>query len=176
MADPPAFDQALCYGAYDGPMAAAIAELKFRSVRRLARPLAALLATMPLIGAFDAVVPVPMTKSALLSRGFSQTALLGRELGRITGAPLWMDALIKTRDTLPQLGLSRHQRIENVRGAFKATPAVKGRRLILLDDVITTTTTMRECSRALRRAGAASVTAIALARTTGDQLMQPPQS
>lgn len=75
------------------------------------------------------------------------------------------DALWKVRETKPQVGLSMRQRKENVRGAFKASSdAVKGKTLVLVDDVITTATTMRECAKELKRAGADRVIALALAR------------
>lgn len=165
MADPPAFDAAHCFGYYDGPMVEAIHTLKYKSTRRLASPLGKLLCTLKIdTNGVDAIVPVPMTKATLIKRGFNQTALLGHALARRLGVPLWLDALIKTRETAQQVGLSRTQRAENVKGAFMATGLVKGKNIIIVDDVITTSATMRECALALKRAGASRVTATALAR------------
>lgn len=162
LAHPPAFDIAHCYGPYGGALEKAICTFKFDGIRRLAGPLSGLMGRLPIEG--DGIVSVPMTKSDLLRRGFSQTALLARELGIITGKPYMMDALWKVRETKPQVGLSMKQRKDNLKGAFKASVEVKGRAIVLVDDVITTSYTMRECAKELKKAGASRVIAVALAR------------
>ncbi|MBZ0155372.1 MAG: ComF family protein [Alphaproteobacteria bacterium] len=168
MKTPPPFSKTLFYGIYDGTLKEAIHLLKFRGLKRLARPLGLLLATLPLPPA-HAIVPVPLHKKRLREREFNQTALLGRWLSKERAVPLLPDALRKTRETPHQTGRGREERLKNVLNAFDvpgtSAGQVEGRDLLLLDDVITTGTTARECSRALAKAGARSVTVVALARS-----------
>jgi ComF family protein len=112
------------------------------------------------------VVPVPLHAMRLADRGFNQSALLARRLARHVRAPLQALAVARVRDTPRQVGLDRVERLANVAGAFVvAKPAaVKGRDVILVDDVCTTGATLRAVSRALRDAGAASVAGAVVAR------------
>ncbi|MFO0751933.1 MAG: ComF family protein [Thermodesulfovibrionales bacterium] len=165
---PPPFSNTLFYGIYDGTLKEAVHLLKFGGIKRLARPLGLLLAALPL-PPVDAVVPVPLRKKRLQEREFNQTALLGRRLAGELDVPLLLDALEKTKETPHQTGRGREERLRNVRGAF-AVPRmmagkVEGKALLLVDDVITTGTTAAECSGALVKAGARSVTVVALARS-----------
>jgi len=114
----------------------------------------------------DGIVPVPLTARALRQRGFNQTLLLARVLSRLTKVPVSMDLLYKKRETLPQIGLGAKERQSNLRGAFKVVGNARGKRLILLDDVMTTGATVRECSKALIRAGAKEVVVVTLARAS----------
>ena len=104
------------------------------------------------------------------SRRFNQSALLARELSRLTGVAYDPLCLARHRRTVPQFGLTRHQRRDNVRGAFAVTRGagdrLDGRRVVLVDDVITTGATISACARALKRAGAAQVDVLALALVT----------
>jgi ComF family protein len=111
-----------------------------------------------------AVVPVPQHPRALRARGFFPAGELARALARATGAPLRLRALARTRATRSQTDLSRRDRIANVRGAFAPRQALAGR-VALVDDVTTTGSTLREAAHALRRAGAAEVVAVCVART-----------
>lgn len=164
LGEPPEFAAARSYGIYAEGLREAIHMLKFDGVRRLARPLGGLLASLQPPSAHMAV-PVPITARALRSRGYNQSALLARELARVCGMPLRLDALWKVKETPPQVGLTRSARMRNLRGAFKADARLKGMDVVLVDDVITTTATARECSRALMKAGARSVFVASLART-----------
>jgi ComF family protein len=155
----------MSYGLYEGALMEAIHLLKFRGTRRLARPLSTMISGLDLPEDADVIMPVPMTRTALVKRGFNQSALVAAGVGRERGISLRLDLLHKIKETPPQLGLSRRARLSNLRGAFSAEPGVKGLRVIVLDDVITTGATMRECARALKRAGAAEITALSSART-----------
>lgn len=157
----PIFKQVLFYGLYEGALREAIRLLKFSSIKRLARPLGGLLSGLELPEA-DIIVPVPLEKSSLKKRGFNQTLLIADALSKSCGVPLGSGVLFKIRKTPPQVGLPREERLRNLRGAFEAR-GVKGKRVILVDDVITTGATCTECSRALYRAGAEEVTAVVLA-------------
>jgi len=165
LSDPPAFDRALSYGLYEGILMESVNLMKFRGARRLARRFGHMLSTLDIPGDADMILPVPMTGAALRKRGFNQSALMADTLGQETGVPLRLHMLRKVKETPPQVGLSRLARMKNLRGAFRAEPGVKGLRIIILDDVITTGATMRECAMALRKAGAAEVIALSIART-----------
>ncbi|WP_298915813.1 ComF family protein [uncultured Algimonas sp.] len=114
----------------------------------------------------DLIVPVPLHRTRLVKRRYNQSALLARALSRRCGVPMDAHMLLRPRKTPSQGGLSAAGRRRNVQGAFEvARPeAVAGRRLVLVDDVMTTGATLEACTRTLKRAGAARVDALCLAR------------
>jgi ComF family protein len=118
----------------------------------------------------DLITPVPLHRWRLFQRRYNQAGLLAQALGRVAGRPVAPDLLVRSRRTPSQGGLGRAGRRRNVAGAFAVRPGreaqVRGRRILLIDDVHTTGATLGECARALRRAGAASVDALTLARVT----------
>ncbi len=160
----PPFSTVLNYGIYSGALSEAIHLLKFRGIRRLAGPLGALLTELALPD-IDAVVPVPVTAKTLRERGFNQALLLSRALSKRLGLPILMDILYKKKETPPQIGLGAKERLANLRDAFEVRKRLKGLRLLLLDDVMTTGATVRECSRMLLKAGASEVVVVTLARS-----------
>jgi ComF family protein len=113
-------------------------------------------------------VPVPLYRSRLWWRRFNQSAMLAHSVGRLAGVPVDCFVLSRVRRTQSQVGLSADQRRRNVAGAFRVPPTraarVKGKNVIVVDDVITTGATAEACARALKRAGAARVDVLALAR------------
>jgi ComF family protein len=113
----------------------------------------------------DALVPVPLHSARRREREFNQAEILAQLLSKIAGLPV-EHALIRVRYTSTQTRLQRHERMENLRGAFELrhTPAVTGKHIILIDDVFTTGSTVEECARVLRRANAASVRVLTVAR------------
>jgi ComF family protein len=171
------YERAVAYGSYDGGLRDLIHLLKYNGVRPAARVLGRMLAeTWPMLessfaGETVLVVPVPLYKGKRRQRGFNQSELIaGAALklysanGRLQLAP---GLLLRARDTHSQIGLTSHQRRENLRGAFAVARAeeVTGREVLLVDDVYTTGTTVSECSKVLRRAGAARVWVATVART-----------
>ncbi len=114
---------------------------------------------------FDLVVPVPLHPARQRERGFNQAELLGRVLHRLTGWPL-SEVLQRTRYTTTQTQFDRSERMENLRGAFRLRRGsnVQGLRMLLVDDVLTTGSTLSECASVLQKAGALSVHAITVAR------------
>lgn len=116
----------------------------------------------------ELVVPVPLHRWRLFRRRYNQSALLASALARLVDRPVAVDILLRRRRTPSQGGLSRAGRIANVRGAFavsgRGPDAVTGRHVLLVDDVMTTGATLSECARVLRRAGAAEVDVVTLAR------------
>lgn len=111
-------------------------------------------------------IPVPIHKKKLKQRGFNQAALICKELARELGGDFMENALIKTRPTLSQTELNRAEREQNLAGAFACPyPAkIKGRDILVVDDVLTTGATMEECARILRQAGAQTVWGVVVAR------------
>ncbi len=161
---PPYYTRALSFGLYSGTLREAIHLLKFSSIRRLARPLGLLMAGLDL-PRVDLIVPVPMGGSGLKERGFNQSALIGMAVSDKIGASLKVDVLLKKKDTLPQVGLSRAERLRNVKGAFGVRGNLNGERVLLIDDVMTTGATVRECSKVLIKAGAGEVFVATVARS-----------
>ena len=161
---PPPFVRAQSYTLYGETMKEAIHLLKYSRIKRLARPLAARLVGLSL-PEVDAVIPVPIGLGGLRERGFNQTLQIGRVVARHLGVPMIADVLYRKRETARQAGLTRTQRIANLRGAFGTRGPLPARRVLLVDDVITTGTTASECAKALRKAGAAEIHVVTLART-----------
>jgi ComF family protein len=145
-----------------------VRHLKYRQERYLVAALAQLLldclAARPL--AVDALVPVPLDARRARWRGFNQSTLLAAEVARALDRPLLDRVLQRQRPTRPQVGLSARERRANVRDAFACTDrtAVAGRRLLLVDDVMTTGATLEACATALDGAGAAAVYGLVVAR------------
>jgi ComF family protein len=162
---------------YGGQLAVALGRFKFDGHPELARPLGMLLASalgraVRAVGPEPLVVPVPLHPRRLRRREFNQALLLvrgARAALRRAGAPPGPapdpGALRRVRDTRPQVELARGARLENVAGAFRADPRrVGGRRVLLVDDVVTTGATLEACAGALRVAGATHVEGLTLAR------------
>lgn len=154
----------LNYGIYSGALAEAIHAFKFSGLKRLARPLGNLMTELR-IPRMDGIVPVPVSTRTLRERGFNQTLLLSRILSRHLAIPLHMNLLLKKRETLPQIGLGAKERGRNLRGAFEVSRKLDRQGIILLDDVMTTGATVRECAKTLKKAGAGEVVVITLARS-----------
>jgi ComF family protein len=116
----------------------------------------------------DALIPVPLHWRRNWARRFNQSAMLAAAISATSGVPITAGALKRVKSTVQQVGLSRSERAANVQGAFRVPPeqksAVAGRRLILVDDVLTSGATAEGCARALLRAGAANVDVLVFAR------------
>jgi ComF family protein len=161
------FDAAYSFGAYEGVLRELVHLLKYRGVHTLAGPLGGMMASaFPRDERFDMIVPMPIHWWRRWRRGYNQSLLLAKELGRRTGIPV-VDTGRRTRRALPQAGLSNAQRRSNVAGTFSVRDRarIEGRDLLLVDDVFTTGATAGACSRALKRAGARHVSVLTLART-----------
>lgn len=114
--------------------------------------------------AADCLVPVPLAPGRLRERGYNQALELARPLAKQLQLPLRWQSLRRIRATAPQSGLDRKARARNLRGAFAADPALRGQRVLLIDDVMTTGATLAACARSLRRVGVVTVEVWALAR------------
>jgi ComF family protein len=179
--DAPAFDAARNFGLYAGKLRQVVLRLKFAGDGRLGQRLGRLLAlTWDILPGHaelrsPLLVPVPLHPSRRRERGFNQSELLAAGLVRglkeqkSGEAPtVTNSALRRKRATPPQTGLSVAARRENLRGAFEVVKpeAVRGRQIVLIDDVMTTGATISACARALRRGGAALILGLTLARAT----------
>lgn len=171
------FDVARSFALYDEPMVRAILVLKHEGIPPLGAWFAARLANLARSGgeqfAADVVVPVPLHKARRRERGYNQAELIARPLARLLNLPL-AEALVRTKPRPGVLRLTRKQRWQAVRGAFEPfnSALVDKRRILLIDDVFTTGATLDACSRALRRAGAARVVALTVARAAADWAAQ----
>lgn len=167
--DKPSFKQVRSFGIYEGTLKVAINLFKYHGIKRLSKPLAKMMCQMS-IPPVDVIIPVPLFKKRLRHREFNQSALLARYLADYTGARLVMNCLIKVKDTIPQVGLSAKERKKNVKNAFRVLDdkPIKGRDVILVDDVFTTGATIRECSKILKKAGAGDIYGITLAHSRGE--------
>jgi len=151
--------------AYQGPLARAVAALKYEGQLELAGPLGRLLTPADLLRRdWDAVVPVPLHPWRALLRGYNQAALLTR-WALPSGLRARPRLLRRVRPTAPQTGQDAAARRHNLAGAFQAAPAVAGLRLLVLDDVTTTGATLHACLHALRAAGARETAGLALLRS-----------
>lgn len=142
--------------------------MKFNRVKRLSRPLGLLLLELP-IPKCDAIVPVPLHKNRLRQREFNQTAAISFFLSKKLKIPLALNILRKIKETPPQTEVSGRERLINIKNAFIASENIKGLKVLLVDDVITTGATVAECAKALKRAEAKSVIVAALARSKPKQ-------
>lgn len=170
IAAPPVYDRARAVARYSQTMRDLIQGFKYgdrqEGLRLFCRWMAR--AGAELLADADLLVPVPLYRSRLWSRRFNQSALLAQGLETLAGVPADCFALERTRRTASQVGLSAAQRKRNVAGAFKVAPsraqAIAGKSVLVVDDVITTGATVEACARVLKRAGAARVDVLALAR------------
>ena len=170
LSHPPPFDAARAAFLFQGTVRELIHRYKYNRHIQLRRPLGLLLAEMlaPDVTKWEAdlLLPVPLHRRRLRKRGFNQAALLVELLAREWRLPLERHLLQRVRWTEPQVNLPAPARPGNVKGAFalKSGAEVSGKRIILVDDVFTTGSTIAECSRVLKRAGATAVFAVTLAR------------
>ena len=165
---PPAYVKAWTLFPYLPPLQDAICLFKYRARVSLAKPLAELMiAALPHPIETDLIVPVPLHPSRLREREFNQALLLADRLARHLARPLVYTNLVRVAPSDPQSTLSRKERLKNLRRTFavRHPGMMAGKRILLIDDVFTTGATVNECAKALRKAGADTVSVLTLART-----------
>ena len=162
----PPFTATAAIGLYDGRLREAIQRLKYRDDFRLAQPLGLLLARqVAKLGLIDRIVPVPLHITRLRQRTYNQSQLLAQAIGKELRIPPAPRTLKRLQATTPQQSLSGEERLANLRGMFALRDDVRGLRVLLVDDVMTTGATLRECADVLLAGGAAEVVAAVAART-----------
>jgi ComF family protein len=168
-ADPLPLDWCEAWGEYREGLERLLHALKFERHDFLDEALSSLLGETFLERgdlAFDAIVAVPMSRARERRRGYNQADLLARALSARVGIPHAMNLLLRRGDRATQSTLPKRERAANVRGAFAAAPQVKGKSILIIDDISTTGETLRACASALRAAGADRVCAVVVAKAT----------
>src|SRR5207302_3572169 len=170
IADPPAYARARAAVRYDDVARTLVHALKYQDRTDLAPAMGRWMARAgeELLCEADVLVPVPLHWRRGWSRRYNQSGALARVIERQSGVQVTSEALRRVRPTQQQIGLSRSQRASNIQGAFKVAPdrqsEIQGRRVVLIDDVLTSGATVDACARALLRAKAASVDVVVFAR------------
>lgn len=163
IADPPVFNRARAVALHDGDARGFVHRLKYADRLDLARPMGRMMAASghEVLDNADILIPVPLHWTRHLWRRFNQAEVLGEEVAKRCQRPLRTDILRRRRRTQPQVGMTRAQRQANLQGAFvvadRIAEGLRGGRIVLIDDVHTTGSTLNACARVLLRAGAANV-------------------
>jgi ComF family protein len=171
--EPPRFDIARAVGPYEEPYRITTKVLKFMGRKNLSIRMGEMMAEKvrqePRYKKIDLIVPVPISCSSLQQRGFNQTELLARQISKHLGIPSDPGVICRVKDTPSQTGLSKEERQRNLLSAFEVRypHKVKGKNILLVDDVYTTGSTSRECTKVLLQAGAARVCVIVWASGKG---------
>ena len=171
---PPSYTRAWTLYPYTSPLQEAIRLLKYQGKVSLVTPLANLMLTaLPRLDAIDLIIPVPLHHERLCRREFNQALLLADRIGRRLNISISYTNLVRTTSTPPQTALSRKSRLNNLRHAFavRCPAQLMNKRILLIDDVFTTGTTVNECAKTLRRSGSADVFVLTLARTIDQNLI-----
>ena len=166
--NPPFFDRALTPLLYVDPVDRFLCGLKYREQFSFARFAAGVMTNHALKTgqkAPDMICPVPMTSKTLRKRGFNQSAFIGQLIAWQLGIPMSSNLILKTRDTAHQSDLKAKERQNNLKGAFECKRQVRGRHIVIVDDVLTTGATANEISKTLKKYGASRVDIWACART-----------
>lgn len=170
IANPPVYRRGRAAAHYTGAAQVLVHRMKYGDRPEYARLLAGWMAQAgaELLRDADLLVPVPLHRGRLWRRRFNQAALLARGLARHTEVPVDLDGFERRKATRSQVGLSRAERANNIQGAFRIAPGAearfRGRRLLLVDDVLTTGATVNAAARVLLRGGAATVDVLVFAR------------
>jgi ComF family protein len=162
------FNQLRSYAIYREPLQTAVQQFKYKRNIGLGEIFAGKLAAVVSLAGWqvDLIFPVPLAKSRLRDRGYNQAMILARPLGWILQKPVKNDVLTRIKDTRPQVGLSLTERETNLARAIEVQDIeiAAGRNILIVDDVITTGSTMNACAKSLHEAGAGSIYGASLAR------------
>lgn len=171
LADPPPYEKAVSLFKFNDVSKKLIHKLKYYDHTYLAKHLAVLAKNLILehFTDYQYIAPIPMHRYRLLRRFYNQSALLAKQIAKMTNATYRCDILIKALHTSPQASLTEKQRKDNVKNSFvrnsKYQDLIKGSKILLIDDVMTTGATVKECGKILLKTGVAQVSVFTLART-----------
>ncbi len=167
--DPPSFSRTIALGLYQGDLHDLISRMKYRGEERIAEILGDWMGERLVRKGVrpDGIIPVPLHPARLRQRGFNQSAVMARRIGKRLGIPVSNCNLMRVRETASQTGLTREERGRNLKNAFGILGAqlLEGKEILLIDDVFTTGATLEACSRLLKRGGVLSVAVSVAART-----------
>lgn len=166
--DPPAYDRTLALFAYRSPVEHLVRALKYHGVLAFAPWFARSALTAHERGDYDCIIPLPLHPQRLAERGFNQSIEIAAPLAAAWQLPLLRDVCFKDRNIPPQASLPWKARRKNVHGAFRCSSDLAGRKVLVLDDVMTTGATLNEFARVLKLRGAAGVTNLVVARALLD--------
>ena len=164
---PPAFDRSLSLFSYEKEAVTLIHQLKFNEKLPVSRLLGGMLADVVQRSGIelpDCILPVPLYKKRLKQRGFNQSTELARPVANAFSIPLDLQSVNRVRDTQSQTGLDKKQRRKNIRAAFEIVEPLHVKHVAIVDDVVTTTSTVNELARTLKRAGVVRVDVWSIAR------------
>jgi len=167
--NPPKFSASYAPFVYDGVIKTLIHEAKFNNKSFYFDKMFELIkedlaCKLDVFSRFDMIIPVPVSKKRLLERGYNQSLEISKLLSKIIKKPIFPDILVKVKETLPQTHFGREERFKNVKDAFFLKKTLDSDKVILVDDIVTTTATVREASRILKKGGANEIFVFALAR------------
>ncbi|MCL2755551.1 MAG: ComF family protein [Firmicutes bacterium] len=150
---------------YAPPLSDIILKLKYANEGLVAKLFAPLMVSV-LDKSYDVVIPIPLSKGRERERGFNQAMILARDVGSLIEIPVMENILVKIKNTAPQVNMSHEERLDNQKDSYSVidTEQVKDKRIILVDDVLTSGATANECARILKRAGAKMVSIVTIAR------------
>lgn len=166
-AKPPAFTQTWSLFPYQSPLREAIILFKYRGKRSLSKSfLQVMIPALPALPTIDVLIPIPLHPQRLREREYNQSLLLAHGLSQHLQIPLLLSCLLRVKQTVPQTSLSKKERLTNLHRAFAVenVSRIKGQRILLIDDVFTTGTTLHECAKVLRKSGSGPVYGLTLAR------------
>jgi ComF family protein len=162
--DPPAFEHSYAIFCYEFPVDRIIHAYKYGHQLAVGNWAAEFIAQQVANNTYDLLIPMPLHPDRLCERGFNQAAEIARRISLNTGQQLTTETLTRSRATKPQAELPMKERSRNVRGAFECNTDLNGKRVLLIDDVMTTGATLREASRILKLHGASYIDVAVLAR------------
>jgi ComF family protein len=168
LSKPPRFDAVSAAFVYDWPLAPLIQQYKYAGNLALAQLFAHALETK-ITGAVDLIIPMPLGPARLSERGFNQALEIARIVGRMRKIDVSPTACRRVRESAPQATLPWKERARNIRGAFVCDTDLRGTRVAIIDDVLTTGATLNELARNLRKAGAIGIQGWVVARTVKPQ-------
>ena len=163
----PPWENFIFHGLYEGRLRELLLTLKFKGNIQFGYALGTLLANHPLLspGLVDMIIPVPLHHSRLVQRGYNQSLEIARPLAPYLAAPLSPHSLTRVKATAPQSGLSLQKRRDNIKDAFSASPEVRAKRILLVDDTLTTGATLDAAATSLLQSGAAGISIAVVSRT-----------